>query len=424
MPSKNSYLATLHARFLMLLGAHVPVICGVAWYFGTGIGLAAGLGILFISGPTALFFMNRGARATSVALGIAAMCFSALLIHASGGMMEMHFHIFTMLALMIAFQSPWPMVAAAATIAVHHVAFYFWLPGSLFNYKASFGIVLVHAFFVIFEVLPAVWLTHQFARFVAVQSETSEELIQATERVAGAAREVSVASQSLAGAAARQSELVESTVGVSKEIGTLIRKTSEHATKAAHLTREVQNDVGEGNLTLRNLTESLRNMSASSKKIQGVLKTIDDIAFQTNILALNAAVEAARAAEAGAGFAVVADEVRSLAQRSGSAARETAALVEESVAGSREGEARLERASKVFASIADNAQQLNGFMGELRDESQAGSRGIDDLAKAIGRIDADVQKTALESTASAEVGSRLSAEAERLQTVVLRLQGT
>jgi methyl-accepting chemotaxis protein len=422
MPSNNPYLATLNARFLMLLTAHVPVICGVAWYFGTGIGLAAGLGILFVCGPAALFFMNRGSRSASIALGIAAMCFSALLIHASGGMIEMHFHIFTMLALMIAFQFPWPMVAAAATIAVHHIAFYFWLPASLFNYQASFGIVLLHAFFVVFEVVPAVWLTHQFARFVSLQAETSDELTQATQRVAGAAQKVSVASRSLAGSAARQSELVETTVGVSKEIGTLIRRTSENAIQAAQLTHEVRDNVVKGNLTLNELAESLRNMSVSSKKIQGVLKTIDDIAFQTNILALNAAVEAARAAESGAGFAVVADEVRSLAQRSGSAARETAALVEESVSRSLEGEVRLESASKVFASITDNAQQLNKFMEELRDASTAGSSGIDDLTKSILRIDADVQKTASESNASAEVGSRLSTEAERLQTVILRLQ--
>jgi methyl-accepting chemotaxis protein len=422
MPSKNSYLTTLNGRFLALLAAHVPVICGVAWYFGTGIGLAAGLGILFASGPAALFFMNRGSRVTSVALGISAMCFSALLIHASGGMIEMHFHIFTMLALMIAFQFPWPMVAAAVTIAVHHVAFFLWLPASLFNYHASFGIVLLHAFFVVFEVVPAIWLTHQFARFVSVQAETSDELAQATERVAGASLQVTEASQSLAGSAVRQSELLKTTVDVSKEISTLIRRTSEGAVKAASLTQDVKNDVEQGNLTLKDLAESLRNMSASSKKIQGVLKTIDDIAFQTNILALNAAVEAARAAEAGSGFAVVADEVRSLAQRSGSAARETAALVEESVGQSQQGEARLERAGKVFASITGNAEELNRFMEELRQVSKAGSTGIDDLSRTIMQIEADVEKTAAEATGSAQIGSQLSTEAERLQAVVVRLQ--
>jgi methyl-accepting chemotaxis protein len=424
MPSKHSYLATLNARFLMLLLAHVPAICGVAWYFGNGGVLVAGLGILFVSGPAALFLMNRGSRVTSIALGIASMCFSALLIHAGGGMIEMHFHIFTMLALMIAFQFPWPMVAAALTILVHHVLFFFWLPANLFNYQASLGIVFLHAFFVVLEVVPAIWLTHQFARFVLAQTETSQELAQATERVAAAAQEVSDAGQSLAGSAAHQIELVETTVGVSQEIGALIRRTSQDAIKAAQLAREVQNNVGEGNVTLADLTESLRHMSVASTKIQGVLKTIDDIAFQTNILALNAAVEAARAAAAGSGFAVVADEVRNLAQRSGAAARETAALIDESVTRSREGEARLLRASKVFAAITGNAQQLNTSMEQLRDASKAGATGIDDLARAIGQMDVDVQKTVSEANASAKVGSRLSTEADRLQTVILRLQNT
>ncbi len=407
---------------VILLSAHVPAICGVAWYFGTSIGLAAALGVLFVSGPALLFFMNRASKTTSIALGIAAMCFSALLINASGAMIEMHFHIFAMLALMIAFQFPWPMIAAAVAIAVHHIAFYFWLPASLFNYHASFGIVLLHAFFVVFEVVPAVWLTHQFARFVAIQAETSDELTQATERVAGAARQVQEASQSFAESAARQSELVETTVGASRQIGTLILRTSEDAAKAARLTLDVQNNVGEGNLTLNGLTESMRSMSASSKKIQGVLKAIEEIAFQTNILALNAAVEAARAAEAGSGFAVVADEVRNLAQRSGTAARETAALIEESMARSQEGATRLEQSRKVFASITGNAQELSRFMEELRGVSQAGATGIDDLAKAILQIDDDVQKTAAEAKVSAEVGSRLSTEAGRLQTVIHRLQ--
>jgi methyl-accepting chemotaxis protein len=147
MKSQDAYLEKINTTFLILLAAHVPVLCGVAMYFGSGVRLAATLGLLFLAGPAALYYSSRGSKLTSVALGIACMCFSALLIHLSGGMVEMHFHIFTMLALMIAFRFPCPLVAAAAAIAVHHVAFFMWLPHSIFNYDASFGIVLLHAFF-------------------------------------------------------------------------------------------------------------------------------------------------------------------------------------------------------------------------------------------------------------------------------------
>jgi methyl-accepting chemotaxis protein len=160
MKPNDTYLEKINTTFLMLLAAHVPVVCGVAVYFGSGVVLAAVMGLLFVAGPAMLYYSSRGSKLTSVALGIASMCFSALLIHLSGGMVEMHFHIFTMLALMIAFRFPWPLISAAAAIAVHHLAFFLWLPHSIFNYDASFGIVSLHAFFVIFEVVPALWLTH------------------------------------------------------------------------------------------------------------------------------------------------------------------------------------------------------------------------------------------------------------------------
>jgi methyl-accepting chemotaxis protein len=128
MKPQDSYLRSINTSFLILLAMHVPVVCGVAMYFGTGLALAAGFGLLFLSGPALLYYSNRESKLTSVALGVASMCFSALLIHLSRGMAEMHFHIFTMLALMIAFRFPWPLVASAASIAVHHVRSLFGCP--------------------------------------------------------------------------------------------------------------------------------------------------------------------------------------------------------------------------------------------------------------------------------------------------------
>jgi len=421
MTSGNSYIATINSRFLLLLAAHLPVLCGVALYFGTGVWLAAGLSLLFLAGPALLYFGNRGSKAASVALGIASMCFSALLIHLSGGMIEMHFHIFAMLALMIAFQFPWPLVAAAATIAVHHVAFYLWLPRSAFNYDVSFGIVMLHAFFVVFEVIPAVWLTHQFGRFVSARGESSEELAEASKRMTEAALEVTEASRSVAASGAHQKQLMETTIRVSEDIDQLMKKTSQRATRAAELTRSVDQSLEEGDRTLLALTDSMRNISLSSAKVQNVVKAIDEIAFQTNILALNAAVEAARAGEAGLSFAVVAGEVGNLAQRSRVAAQETAALIEESAARSQEGSVTLARTSEAFASVTAHTRELGVFVEDLQAGSREGSLGIENLAKAILKIDADTQQIVTEANNSANAGGRLSSDAQSLESVIDRL---
>jgi hypothetical protein len=139
MKTQGSYLGTINTGFLVLLAAHVPVCCAVAMYFDSGFWLAAILGTLSLAAPALMYLSDRESRSTSVALGISAMCFSALLIHLSGGMVEMHFHIFTMLALMIAFRFPWPLVCGAVTIAVHHVLFFIWLPHSLFDHHGSWS---------------------------------------------------------------------------------------------------------------------------------------------------------------------------------------------------------------------------------------------------------------------------------------------
>ena len=130
----------------------------------------------------------------------------------------------------------------------------------------------------------------------------------------------------------------------------------------------------------------------SSNKVAKIIKTIDEIAFQTNILALNAAVEAARAGEAGMGFAVVADEVRNLAQRSAQAAKDTAGLIEESIARSQEGAGKVEQVATAIGAITDSVAQVKGIVDEVREASQQQTQGIDQVVagdRADGEGDAD-----------------------------------
>jgi methyl-accepting chemotaxis protein len=157
---------------------------------------------------------------------------------------------------------------------------------------------------------------------------------------------------------------------------------------------EVDRRVAEGNQTIEEMLVSMREITSSSDKISKNIKVIDEIAFQTNILALNAAVEAARAGEAGMGFAVVADEVRNLAQRSAQAAKDTAALIEESISKSNEGSAKLQRVTVVIRTITESEAKVKTVVDEVSPDSQEQARGIEQISKAIAQMDQVTQSTA------------------------------
>ena len=173
--------------------------------------------------------------------------------------------------------------------------------------------------------------------------------------MANAAAQVSGASQSLAQGASEQAASLEETSASTEEIASITRKNADHASAGGRPDAAVRAGLTEVNQTLDRMVEKMKEIDASSNKIARIIKVIDEIAFQTNILALNAAVEAARAGEAGLGFAVVADEVRNLAQRCAQAARDTAALIEESIETSRDGNARLDQMAGAVRSMTENA---------------------------------------------------------------------
>jgi len=254
-----------------------------------------------------------------------------------------------------------------------------------------------------------------------VLRQTVSELLEGAGQVANASAQVASSSQALAQGSSEQAASLEETSASSEEITSMTRKNAENSATAAALMTDVDHRVTEGNQTLEEMMQSMQEITGSSDKISKIIKVIDEIAFQTNILALNAAVEAARAGEAGMGFAVVADEVRSLAQRSAQAARDTAALIEESITKSNEGGTRLERVAAVIRAITESTVKVKTLVDEVNLGSQEQARGIEQISKAIAQMDQVTQNTAASAEQGASASEELSAQAEAMDHAVRKL---
>jgi methyl-accepting chemotaxis protein/methyl-accepting chemotaxis protein-1 (serine sensor receptor) len=247
------------------------------------------------------------------------------------------------------------------------------------------------------------------------------QLARSIEEMSGAAGQVASSSDTMAQGASEQAASLEETAASSEEIRAMATKNTETTRAAANLAGESERKVDDTQHALESMVTSMTEISASSEKMSRIIKVIDEIAFQTNILALNAAVEAARAGEAGLGFAVVADEVRNLAQRCAQAAKDTASLIEESVAKSGDGKAKADRAATVIKGITTDSRRVKELVDEVNCASVEQTRGIEQIAQAIAQMDRVTQGNAAAAEQGASAAQELRSQAENLNIVVEQL---
>ncbi|HEY3441300.1 MAG TPA: methyl-accepting chemotaxis protein [Paludibaculum sp.] len=247
------------------------------------------------------------------------------------------------------------------------------------------------------------------------------ELTSEADMVASAAAQVSSSSQALAQGSSEQAASLEETSAVSAEINAMAHRNGEHSDAAAQLVARSQEQFAQTNRSLNEVVAAIGDIHAQSEKISRIIKVIDEIAFQTNILALNAAVEAARAGEAGLGFAVVADEVRNLSHRCAQAAKDTSALIAESVAKSNDGKLKVDQMSASIRTATGASAEIQSLVNGVNEGSREQTKGIEQVTRAVAQMEQVTQSSAASSEQSSAAAEELQAQSESVRQTVARL---
>lgn len=445
---------------VMILWAMFVVALALSQMHDT-LGWALAIGIPAAAIPTVLTFAAGGARSTRMVTACALIVMCALHIHQGGGRNELHFGLFVALAFLLCYRDWSVIVAAAGLTALHHLSFSYLQEqgyGVRCLVEPGFGIVLVHAGYVVAETIVLCYLARILHR-EALQSAELRVSVAALQTAGGAinlraqqpaqsdsgralqevvgllgsalasvqrsVHNTSAASHQIAQGNAelsqrteRQAESIRATVASMAELTDTVRQNAEHARQADALAGSASSVAARGGKVVTEVVERMEAIDASSRRIGDIISVIDGIAFQTNILALNAAVEAARAGEQGRGFAVVASEVRSLAQRSASAAKEIKTLIDDSVGKVEAGGRLVDKAGHTMTEIVASITRVTDIMGEIASASNEQTAGIEQINAAIAQMDEVTQQNAaLVEEAAAAAGSLQDQSATLAQLV-------
>lgn len=428
-----------------------------------------------------VYRLAPGSRTSRAAMAAGFMVFTALHINQSGGMIEIHFGVFVLLALLLFYRDWLPIVVAAGIIAVHHVAFfYLQLQGApvrvLAENNAQWWVVFLHAGYVVAETAALCWMARS-SRLEADQSmdimevtgtisragqidltvrtdfdsvvarsfndvlATLEQLVRETRHSTGSLNasgdHLASLTHHMHDVADLQQRETEQVAAAVEQMAAAIRQVAQHAEAASAAADRADADARSGHeaslamgreidnlaVQIRSAEQTVAELDENSARIGTVLDVIRGIAEQTNLLALNAAIEAARAGELGRGFAVVADEVRTLASRTQQSTAEIQTMIQALQTGSRAAVDAME-ASRHSVEICVQETQRNGAL--LQDVSAA----VNDISRMNGQI---ATSTYQQSAATNEIAAKVdnirassttvASEAERLADAGARLLG-
>ena len=248
------------------------------------------------------------------------------------------------------------------------------------------------------------------------------QLRSASRDVAAGAEQVSNGAMTLSQGSTEQAAEVEALVGHINAVSDSVHNVAQGAQRASGISQEVKNGLLESNGKMQNMTQVIRQISDKSSEIHQIVKTIEDIAFQTNILALNAAVEAARAGTAGKGFAVVADEVRSLASKSSEAAQRTTVLLNQTVASMDEGVQAAQDTADSVLRVVSHAEEMEELIEGIAAYTRQQDENAAQITHGIEQISAVVQSNVATSEASAAASEELASQAAMLRELVARFR--
>ena len=249
-------------------------------------------------------------------------------------------------------------------------------------------------------------------------NDTMAEIRASSDQVSSGAAQVSSGAQSLAQGSTEQASSVQTLTDTMNRMTTQIKDTATKAEEASSLSGSANKAIALSNEKMTELSSAMTDITGKADEISKIIRTIDDIAFQTNILSLNAAIEAARAGTAGKGFAVVADEVGNLAKKSQEAARSTALLIEDTVNAVARGGKLTEETADALQAVSTQTQQIIGLIDQISEASEDESRGVERATEGLSQISSVIQTNSATAEESAAASEELSGQAEVMNTMI------
>ena len=253
-------------------------------------------------------------------------------------------------------------------------------------------------------------------------NDTMVKINESSAQVASGSQQVSDGAQALSQGATEQASSVQELAATINDISNMVKQNADNARQANEKAGSISTEMNVSNEKMQQMIQAMGDISNSSNEIGKIIKTIEDIAFQTNILALNAAVEAARAGAAGKGFAVVADEVRNLASKSAEASKNTAALIENSLKAVENGTRIAGETAQSLLQAVNAVNEMTGIIGQISEASSNQAEAISQITMGIDQISSVVQTNSATAQESAAASEELSSQSQLMKSLVGRFK--